>query len=129
MSLYMMVALGGALGAMARFALGKWLTASLSGVGLWSAFPWATFSINVIGSLAMGFAFVLLTEKITSWEAYRPLIMVGFLGGFTTFSTFSLEILSLINQQAWLSALSYLSLSCFCGVAGAALGIFLGRLL
>ena len=70
-----------------------------------------------------------MTEKMASLDPYRPLVMVGFLGAFTTFSTFSLEIVSLINQQAWLSAISYLSLSCFCGVIGAALGIFIGRLL
>lgn len=130
MSVYLMVAVGGALGAVARFALGKWLTQCVQLLTTHSVlFPWATLSINVIGSVAMGFAFILMTEKMTSLEVYRPLIMVGFLGGFTTFSTFSLEILSLINQQAWLSAVSYLLLSCFCGIAGAALGIFIGRLL
>lgn len=125
-----MVAIGGALGALGRFTLGRWLTQLFQSVSTGPIlFPWATFSINVIGSVFIGFIFVLMTEKMSSLEIYRPLIMVGFLGAFTTFSTFSLEILSLINQQAWLSAISYLLLSCFCGVIGAALGIFIGRLL
>jgi len=130
MSAYLMVAIGGALGAMSRFAVGKWLNDLM--LKTWpfnSVFPWATFFINVVGSILIGFVFVLMTEKITSLETYRPLIVIGFLGAFTTFSTFSLEIISLINQQAWLSAISYLLLSCFFGVVGAALGMFMGRLL
>lgn len=130
MSAYLMVAIGGALGAMSRFAVGKWLNdLMLKTWPLNSVFPWATFFINVVGSILIGFVFVLMTEKITSLETYRPLIVIGFLGAFTTFSTFSLEIISLINQQAWLSAISYLLLSCFFGVVGAALGMFMGRLL
>lgn len=124
MTLYLMVAIGGALGAVGRYSATKWINAHVSGV-----FPWATLSINIVGSIVMGLLFVLVNERMPSLEAYRPLLMVGFLGAFTTFSTFSLEIVSLLHQQAWLSALSYLSLSCFLGVSGAALGILLGRLI
>ncbi|MCO4786270.1 fluoride efflux transporter CrcB [Marinomonas atlantica] len=120
--LYLMVALGGALGAVSRYAVAKWFNA------FWQApFPMATLSINVLGSFFMGVAFVIISERIPSLESLRPFLMVGFLGAFTTFSTFSLEIVSLVNQQAWLSALSYLSLSCLLGILALAAGIGLAR--
>ncbi|ADZ90623.1 fluoride efflux transporter CrcB [Marinomonas mediterranea] len=122
--MYFMIAVGGAFGAMSRFALGKWISS------YWNhAFPLATFSINVLGSFLMGVVFILITEKMAIPESYRPLLMVGFLGAFTTFSTFSLEIVSLINQQAWLSAVSYLLLSCLLGVLALAAGILIARLI
>lgn len=120
--MYFMIALGGALGALSRFAVGKWVNS------FWQAqFPMATLSINVVGSFLMGMAFVLVSERVPSLEPLRPLIMIGFLGAFTTFSTFSLEIVSLMNQQAWLSAVSYLSLSCLLGILALAAGIGLAR--
>lgn len=120
--MYFMIALGGALGALSRFAVGKWVNS------FWQAqFPMATLSINVLGSFLMGIAFVLISERVPSLEPLRPLIMIGFLGAFTTFSTFSLEIVSLMNQQAWLSAVSYLSLSCLLGILALAAGIGLAR--
>ncbi|GAB3481422.1 fluoride efflux transporter CrcB [Marinomonas epiphytica] len=121
--MYFMIALGGALGALARFELGRLVNS------FWSLpFPLATLLINVIGCFFMGLAFVFISERIPSLEAYRPLVMVGFLGAFTTFSTFSLEIVSLINMQAWLSAASYLLLSCLLGVVALMIGIGLARL-
>lgn len=120
--MYIMIALGGAMGALCRFGATKWVN------NLWSQhFPLATMSINILGSFLMGVAFVVINEKLPSLEAFRPLIMVGFLGAFTTFSTFSLEIVSLLNQQAWLSAVSYLSLSCLLGVLALVAGIGLTR--
>ena len=121
--MYLMIALGGALGALSRYELGRWVNS------FWSwPFPFATLVINVLGCALMGVAFVVISERMPALESYRPLIMVGFLGAFTTFSTFSLEIVSLINMQAWLSALSYLLLSCILGVAALAAGIALARL-
>ena len=123
MLVYLMIALGGAVGAMSRFALTRWVNGFAT-----SVFPWATFSINLLGSCLMGICFVVVTERIPSLAPLRPLIMVGFLGAFTTFSTFSLEIVSLIHQQAWLSAISYLLLSSLLGVTGAAAGVIIARL-
>ncbi|RDL43032.1 fluoride efflux transporter CrcB [Marinomonas piezotolerans] len=121
--MYIMIALGGAVGALCRFGATKWIN------NLWGQhFPLATMSINILGSFLMGMAFVVISEKMPSLEPLRPLIMVGFLGAFTTFSTFSLEIVSLLNQQAWLSAVSYLSLSCLLGVLALIAGIGLARL-
>jgi CrcB protein len=120
--MYLSVALGGAFGAMARFAMTRLINHS------WGhTFPLATFSINVLGSFLMGLAFVLIAERIPALESLRPVLMVGFLGAFTTFSTFSLEIVALINQQAWLTAVSYLLLSCVVGIAALAAGIAIAR--
>ncbi len=119
-----MVAFGGAIGAMSRFGLSTLINHHVK-----TAFPLATLSVNLLGSILMGVCFVVITERVPSLISYRPLIMVGFLGAFTTFSTFSLEIILLINQQAWLSALSYLLLSCLLGVLGLAMGMYLTRAL
>lgn len=120
--MYFMIALGGAIGAMSRYGVNKWINE------YWHAhFPLATLLINVLGSFVMGVAFVVIGERMPSLEPLRPLIMIGFLGAFTTFSTFSLEIVSLMNQQAWLSAVSYLSLSCMLGILALAAGIGLAR--
>jgi len=121
--MYLMIALGGAVGALSRYGMTKWLN------GFWQhSFPLATMTVNLLGCVLMGVAFVMMTERMPSLETYRPLVMVGFLGAFTTFSTFSLEIVLLINMQAWLSAISYLLLSCILGVLGLAIGMTVTRL-
>ncbi|KZN14581.1 fluoride efflux transporter CrcB [Marinomonas sp. TW1] len=120
--MYLMIAFGGALGAVSRYGMTKWINT------YWHHhFPFATMMVNILGCVLMGVAFVVISEKMPSLEPYRPLIIVGFLGAFTTFSTFSLEIVSLIHMQAWLTALSYLLLSCILGVLGLAIGMALTR--
>ncbi|TYL47392.1 fluoride efflux transporter CrcB [Marinomonas sp. IMCC 4694] len=121
--MYVMIAIGGALGALSRYGATKWINSHWH-----SSFPMATLSINVLGSVLMGVAFVIIMERMPALVPYRPLVMVGFLGAFTTFSTFSLEIVALINMQAWLSAISYLLLSCILGIAGLAAGMAMARL-
>ena len=86
------VGVGGAIGAIARYLLGGWIQTA-SG----SAFPWGTFSVNVSGSFLFGLAIVLLPAMAATAEA-RQLITVGFLGSFTTFSTFSYEALALLRE-------------------------------
>ncbi|WOD08132.1 fluoride efflux transporter CrcB [Marinomonas sp. GJ51-6] len=120
--MYLMIAIGGAFGALSRYGVTRWINS------YWQHhFPFATLFINVLGCVLMGVAFVVVSERLPSLEPYRPLVMVGFLGAFTTFSTFSLEIVSLINMQAWLSAISYLLLSCILGVVGLAIGMAAAR--
>ncbi|WP_240537132.1 fluoride efflux transporter CrcB [Marinomonas flavescens] len=123
MMFYFMIALGGATGALGRYGATRWIN------NHWHHhFPLATMLINILGCFLMGVAFVVVSEKMPNWEQhYRPFIQVGLLGAFTTFSTFSLEIVSLINMQAWLSAAGYLLLSCTLGIAGVAAGIALAR--
>lgn len=110
------VALGGALGAVARYLAGAWVQA-MSG----SAFPWGTWTVNLVGSLAIGFAMVWLNETLASAEV-RLFVAMGFLGSFTTFSTFSLETLELLREGLWLRAGVYSLGSLALGVAAVVAG-------
>lgn len=110
------VFLGGGLGASARFLLSEWLRPILK-----SGFPWPTFAANVIGCALAGFlaARFGLSNPEHPWRAF---IVVGVLGGFTTFSTFGLESLTLIQQGRILLATTYVLAS----VLGVLLGVWLG---
>ncbi|HSG03773.1 MAG TPA: fluoride efflux transporter CrcB [Marinobacterium sp.] len=117
------VALGGALGALARYWLSGWLNSGDAKL------PWGTLSANVLGSLLMGVAFVLILEKAKLAPEMRPLLMTGFLGAFTTFSTFSLETLTLIHEGHIITALFYVLLSVILCIAALALAVSLTRML
>ena len=96
------IALGGALGAVCRY----WVSLSLLPVSSYK-FPFATLSVNVAGSLLMGVLYVLIVEKGGLPDQARHILMVGFLGAFTTFSTFSLDAISLWQNGGQLMALIY----------------------
>lgn len=114
----LMVALGGAIGSVARYGVGM-AAARLLGLG----FPWGTLIVNVAGGLAMG----LLAARIgPSQEQMRLLLGVGLLGGFTTFSSFSLETVRLMEHQAGLAVL-YVAASMILSIGACALGYWLGR--
>ncbi|MDQ6971144.1 MAG: fluoride efflux transporter CrcB [Mariprofundaceae bacterium] len=89
------VAAGGAIGASLR-----WLLAGAIQRAAGGSFPWGTFVVNALGSFALGFLFVYLIERSTAGELFRLLITVGLLGAFTTFSTYSLESIRLLEQGA-----------------------------
>ena len=94
------IALGGAAGAVARWAIGdEWPVRT-------GAFPWSTLAINVAGCLAIGVLMVLMEEVLAGRVYVRPLLGVGFLGGFTTFSTFAVETHNLLGERPLL-ALTY----------------------
>jgi fluoride exporter len=118
------IAFGGALGALARFGVSNLVHA------LWPVrFPFATLAINVSGSLAIGVLYVLIAERAVIHADWRSIAMVGFLGAYTTFSTFSLESVTLIENGFMVQALAYMLGSvCLC-VGGAWAGIVLARLL
>lgn len=108
------VALGGALGASGRFWLSAWLNELNR-----STFPLGTFAVNSIGSFLFGVLFVIIMSSTTLKEPMRLLVLVGFMGAFTTFSTFSFETVRLIQeQQAMMAAINVISncLVCFAGV-------------
>ncbi len=123
-SLY--VAGGGALGAWLRYVAGLSLSTSTASAAA-SPFPRATLSVNVLGSLAMGLLAGWLARHGSAAEAWRLLLGVGLLGGFTTFSAFSLDLALMIERGALLGAFAYAALSVLAGVAALFLGLALMR--
>ncbi|OYY66500.1 fluoride efflux transporter CrcB [Sphingomonas sp. 28-62-11] len=111
-----LVMLGGALGAAARYLVGQ---AMLGWLG--SNYPWGTLAVNLIGGLAMG-VLVGMLARMVSGEQARLFLAVGVLGGFTTFSAFSLELVTMLERGAMLTALGYALAS----VIGAVLALFAG---
>jgi CrcB protein len=118
----LLIALGGAIGALARYGVGVWVSERLSG----SAFPWGTFVINITGSLILGFVATLLSERFLTNPNWRPFITIGFVGAYTTFSTFEYETARL--QSSW-QALGNLAGSVLAGYAAVWLGIRSAHLL
>jgi CrcB protein len=116
------VALGGSLGAVARYLINLSPLANL-----FEKFPFATFFINVSGSFLIGLMLILLTDRIEVSENFRLAVIVGFLGAFTTFSTFEMEIYGLMRDRSFVTALAYLSLSVIVGFAGLLAGIAVAR--
>ena len=118
---WLAVAMGGAVGAMGRAAIAAMLTTA-------GSFPWQTFAANTIGSLAIGVVWAALVkaEAPPLWSAF---LITGVLGGFTTFSTFSLETVQLFGQGVWQTALGYVALSLVSCVLGAALGLWVVKAL
>ncbi|WP_194744816.1 FluC/FEX family fluoride channel [Thermaurantiacus tibetensis] len=118
MTPFLLVGLGGALGACARYGVGR-----LVGAGLW---PSATFAVNLAGGLLMGLLAGWLAARGGS-EQVRLFLGVGLLGGFTTFSAFSLELWLLLEKGEWLVAAGYALASVVLAVAGLGLGLLLMR--
>lgn len=119
---YLTIAIGGTLGCWARYAQ-TGLIQTLFG----RDFPYATLSINVLGSFLMGLLFVATLERLEVTPEMRTGVLTGFLGGYTTFSTFSMELLLLMEQGFALRALLYLLLSVVLGFAGAFGGAYIAR--
>lgn len=109
-----LVAIGGAMGAVARYAVGVWLKTA-------SAFPWATLSVNIIGSLFMGLLVGWLTRQ-QGGDALRLFLAVGLLGGFTTFSAFSMDLFQLIERRDMAAMVFYLGASLVGGLLAFLIG-------
>ncbi|MCC6925013.1 fluoride efflux transporter CrcB [Novosphingobium sp.] len=123
-SLY--VALGGGVGAWLRYLTGLAWTRAIGPVAA-SAFPWATLSVNVLGSLAMGLLAGWLARHGAHGEGWRLLLGVGVLGGFTTFSAFSLELALLVERGSLATAFAYAALSLAAGLGGLFAGLAMMR--
>jgi CrcB protein len=117
------VALGGALGSVLRFAVG----AVVRGMPALAGLPWATLGVNVTGSLAIGALAGLIAGGNDITASMRAFVMVGVLGGFTTFSTFALESIELLQGGSALKAMTYASASVLLSIGAAALGFSLAR--
>ena len=116
------VALGGALGAVLRFLAGI-VAVRAFGTG----FPWGTLFVNVLGSFAIGVLAVVLIDR--GGQSWSPLLMTGLLGGFTTFSTFSLDAAGLVGRGEAALAAGYVAASLALSLGGVAAGLWAGRLL
>ncbi|MEM8877492.1 MAG: fluoride efflux transporter CrcB [Pseudomonadota bacterium] len=122
MSILASVAAGGALGAMGRYLVGHWATTSFG-----TAFPWGTLIVNVVGSFLIAvFAFAMI-ERGDSGPAMRAFAITGVLGGFTTFSAFSLDALSLFERGETGLAAAYVLASVLLSVGGCMLGFLIVR--
>jgi fluoride exporter len=117
-----MVALGGAIGASARYWLGNLVSSRLP-----MQFPLGTFVINVTGSFIIGFFLTLVTQRITVHPNWRLLIAVGFVGAYTTFSTFEFEALKLIEEGSLVSAALNVVLSFIVGFIAVWVGVTAAR--
>ena len=119
----LLVGAGGALGAMARYLVAVLVTARLG-----TSWPWATFLINVTGCFAIGFFMALFTDQIVAihphWRLFFP---IGFVGAYTTFSTYEYETLLLIEQGRWLAAGAYVGGSTIAGFAAVLAAVWLAR--
>ena len=116
------IAVGGAFGAVGRFASSQWIYSLLG-----RQFPYGTLFVNFIGSFVMGFLAILLIERIAAGPELRAFLLIGFLGSFTTFSTFSLETINLFSSGEALKAFINMLLSVFVCVTACWLGMILGR--
>ena len=123
MSLWLWVGLGGAIGACARFAIAQVVPVQMLGE---APFPWPTFVANVVGSLLIGLVVGLLGQ--TAWfnEFGRAFLVTGILGGFTTFSAFSLEVVQLAQAGQTATAVGYALASLIICALGALIGLALG---
>jgi CrcB protein len=124
MSEIIAIAVGGALGALSRF----WAT-NLAELLFGTDFPYGILIVNIAGSFAIGIVFILLVERSLLPNILGAGLMVGFLGAFTTFSTFSLQALGLMESGRFLAAALYIAGSVITCILAAALGMLIARLI
>jgi CrcB protein len=120
----MWIGLAGFAGAVSRYAVERWISERTRG-----AFPWGTFVVNVSGCFLLGFLFTMLTERFLPHPTLRSALTVGFLGAYTTFSTFAFETMRLGEDGAVLLAAMNVGASVLAGVAAVYLGTVFGRAL
>ena len=117
---YLWVGVGGAIGAISRFFVGKKIAEQWG-----TSFPYSTLTINLTGAFLIGIILTVLTERVVADSFWRMLIVVGFLGGYTTFSSYTFEGMQLIESGRWFAALVYVgvsNLACFlCCAVGMAM--------
>mgnify|MGYP000044075408 CR=1 FL=1 len=118
------ISLGAVAGALSRYYLTLWFSQRF-GIN----FPYGTFFINFTGCFAMGFFFTLAREQLVISPEVRLLIATGFLGSYTTFSTYGLDTVMLVSQRRLLSAMYYWLGSAILGIIGVQLGVLLAKAL
>ena len=118
----LLVAVGGAAGSVCRYLTGLAMTRWLG-----NGFPWGTITVNIVGSFVIGLLTELIARKVSMPMETRLLLVVGFLGGFTTFSSFSLDTMALFERGESLSAFAYVAASVLFSLGAAFGGLALGR--
>lgn len=124
MKMILAVAAGGSLGAVGRFLVGKMMF-RLMGPG----FPWGTLTVNILGSFAIGIVVTLLASRYDLAHHWQGFLVIGVLGGFTTFSAFSMEVGLMLERQEITQAALYAMGSLMLGVAALFMGLYAGRYL
>lgn len=119
---FLLVAAGGAFGSVMRYLVGVWATRAIG-----PAFPWGTMTVNVVGAFAIGLLTELLARRLNASTELRLLLVTGILGGFTTWSSFTLDAVALFERGALLAAASYLAGSLVLSFAAVFAGLALGR--
>lgn len=122
MQKYLLIALGGSLGAIARYWVGSAVADRMG-----TKFPYGTFVINITACLIIGFSLVFLGRRVDLNPAWRFLIPVGFIGAYSTFSTFEWETFATIQSGAFFLAALYVALSFFVGLVAVWCGVLLAR--
>ena len=116
------IAAGGGVGALLRY----WVSTGAHAL-LGRGFPYGTLTVNVLGSLMMGFLYVWLLDRVITGPMVRAFLLIGLLGGFTTFSTFSIESLNLIEAGHIVKAFANVLLSVTVCITAAGLGVLIAR--
>ena len=116
------IAAGGALGALARYLMSEWVDKLYVG-----RVPWGTLSVNFVGSVLIGLIFVVIVEKQLIHTDFKHFLVAGFLGAFTTYSTFSLDSFRLIEDGHFMIAFLYVISTTGICLLGVCLGIYLMR--
>ena len=117
-----LIACAGALGTLARYGLSGLVHAAGA-----RDFPWGTLVLNIIGCLLFGFLWSVMESRSGIGTAAKVIVLTGFMGAFTTFSTFSLETLHLMRDRQFLFAAANVGANCVLGLMVAALGMIIGR--
>ncbi len=117
-----LIACAGAIGTVGRVVLSGWIN-RLSG----EKFPWGTLTVNLLGCLLFGLLFALAEEKHLITPRLRLILLSGFLGAFTTFSSFGFETMTLIRNDHWLLAIANVGVQNILGITAVFLGVYLAR--
>ena len=124
LSMTLAVAAGGAVGAIGRYGVGVWMTRWLG-----TGFPWSTLTVNVIGSLLMGLVMQAFIQKAQLSDEFAVFLTIGVLGGFTTFSAFSLDAVLMLQRGQISMATLYMFGSVFLSLSALVIGMYLARLI